>query len=375
MSNRNTARLAERGVSLYLDDISRKRLESGNLTDLISTYNVTGVTTNPSIFSAALTETDDYEDRLRLMGGIGVTGPEAVRMLTVMDVRQAADLLEPVYRSTGGRDGWVSIEVDPRYARDTARTVAEGRLLSWLVSRPNVMVKVPSTTEGLPAITELVARGISVNATVIISLDRYREVIDAYLTGLERAVAAGTDPSQISSVASFYISRLDRAVDELLEQADSPEAERLRGQTAIANARLAHQIYRETMDSPRWRILADRGARPQRLLWASTAVKDDRFHKARYVTALAIPGTINTMPAHTLDAVATHGGPLSRPADEHYATSRDLVDKLAEFGISYEEIARSLEQQGIDGFVADWEELHRRIGKVFQEYENAAPAL
>ncbi|WP_067477659.1 transaldolase [Actinomadura hibisca] len=363
MANRNTGRLAERGVSLYLDDLGRDRLESGRLAELIADYHVTGVTTNPSIFNAALTSGDDYQDRLRLLAGVGATTADAVRMLTAIDVREAADLLEPVHRRTGGRDGWVSLEVDPRYARDTARTVAEARLLHWLVGRPNVMLKVPATAEGLPAITELVARGISVNATVIISLDRYEQVVDAYLGGLERAVAAGIDASQVASVASFYISRLDGLVDDFLDGADERKAERLRGQAAIANARLGHQIHRRSLDAPRWRALADRGARPQRLLWASTATKDDRYPDTRYVTDLAIPGTINTMPAATLEAVADHCGPLSGPVDEEYAAAHDLFRELAELGFSYDKAVRDLQDQGIEGFVDDWQELHRTVGE------------
>ncbi|SCF82975.1 transaldolase [Streptomyces sp. Ncost-T10-10d] len=300
--------LSEEGVSVWLDDLSRKRITSGNLAELVERKHVVGVTTNPSIFQAAIGSGEGYEEQLADLAVRGVTVDEAVRMMTTADVRAAADILRPVYDATGGRDGRVSIEVDPRFAHDTAATVAEAKQLGWLVDRPNVMIKIPATKAGLPAITEAIGLGISVNVTLIFSLERYREVMDAYLSGLEKAQAAGMDLSTIHSVASFFVSRVDSEIDKRLAKVGTDEALALKGKAALANARLAYEEYEDVFAADRWTALATASANKQRPLWASTGVKDPAYKDTLYVDELVAPGTVNTMPEATLDATADHGG-------------------------------------------------------------------
>ncbi|MFE4720721.1 transaldolase, partial [Streptomyces sp. NPDC056728] len=286
--------LAGEGVSIWLDDLSRKRIESGNLAELIENSHVVGVTTNPSIFQAAIGSGEGYEEQLADLATRGVTVDEAVRMMTTADVRAAADILRPVYDATQGRDGRVSIEVDPRLAHDTDATVAEAKQLSWLVDRPNVMIKIPATKAGLPAITEVIGLGISVNVTLIFSLERYRAVMDAYLAGLEKAQAAGIDLAGIHSVASFFVSRVDAEIDKRLDQVGTDEAKSLKGRAALANARLAYEAYEEVFASERATKLETAGANKQRPLWASTGVKDPAYKDTLYVDELVAPGTVNT---------------------------------------------------------------------------------
>ena len=300
-------RLAANGVSVWLDDLSRERIASGNLAAVIRNKGVVGVTTNPTIFAAALAKGDAYTDQVRALAAAGSSVDEAVFSITTDDVRSACDEFRSCYDATDGLDGRVSIEVDPRLAKQTEATIASARRLWQVVDRPNAMIKIPATVEGLPAITAVLADGISVNVTLIFSLDRYREVMNAFLAGLEQAHQKGLDLSTIASVASFFVSRVDTEIDRRLTDLGTDQARGLRGQAAIANARLAYQAYEGVFSSPRWQPLADAGARPQRPLWASTGVKDPDYSDTMYVTELVAPGTVNTMPEKTLDAVADHG--------------------------------------------------------------------
>jgi transaldolase len=351
------ADLARHGVSVWLDDLSRELLAGGELQRLVDSRHVVGVTSNPTIFASALAKGDRYTDQVRVLAGRGASVEEAVFEITTDDVRAAADLLRPVYDATGHVDGRVSIEVDPRLAHDTAGTVAAARLLWRTVDRPNVMIKIPATLAGLPAITTTLSEGISVNVTLIFSLDRYRAVMNAYLSGLEAARAAGLDLASISSVASFFVSRVDTEVDSRLDAIGTDEARALAGKAAVANARLAYQAYEEVVSTERWRVLADAGARVQRPLWASTGVKDPRYPDTLYVTELVAPDTVNTMPAKTLDAVADHGeitGDTVRGRDGEAAA---VLDALAGFGIDYTDVVELLEREGVGKFEKSWGDL------------------
>ncbi|MEU5756507.1 transaldolase [Streptomyces sp. NPDC047829] len=356
-------RLSEAGVSVWLDDLSRRRIESGNLAELIATRNVVGVTTNPSIFQAAIGSGEGYEEQLADLATRGVTVDEAVRMMTTADVRAAADVLREVYDATGGRDGRVSIEVDPRLAHDTRATIAEARQLAWLVDRPNVMIKIPATKAGLPAITEVIGAGISVNVTLIFSLERYREVMDAYLAGLEKARAAGLGLADIHSVASFFVSRVDSEIDKRLALLGTDEALALRGKAALANARLAYEAYEEVFAGDRFTALAGAGAHPQRPLWASTGVKDPAFRDTLYVEELVAPGTVNTMPEATLDAAADHGDVRGDTVTGGYAQARADLEAVERLGIAYDEVVQQLEQEGVAKFEAAWQDLLDAVTK------------
>ncbi|MFC8223642.1 transaldolase [Streptomyces sp. NPDC057362] len=356
-------RLADQGVSVWLDDLSRRRIESGNLAELIRTKHVVGVTTNPSIFQAAIGSGEGYEEQLADLATRGVTVDEAVRMMTTADVRAAADVLREVYDATGGRDGRVSIEVDPRLAHDTRATVAEAKQLAWLVDRPNVMIKIPATKAGLPAITEVVGAGISVNVTLIFSLERYREVMDAYLAGLERAQAAGIDLAGIHSVASFFVSRVDSEIDKRLSLLGTDEALGLRGRAALANARLAYEAYENVFAGDRFTALAGARANPQRPLWASTGVKDPAFRDTLYVEELVAPGTVNTMPEATLDATADHGEVRGDTVTGGYAQARADLAAVERLGVSYDEVVEQLEREGVAKFEAAWDDLLAAVTK------------
>jgi transaldolase len=358
-------RLSDEGVSIWLDDLSRKRIASGNLAELIETKHVVGVTTNPSIFQAAIGSGEGYEEQLADLAVRGVTVDEAVRMMTTADVRAAADILRPVYDATGGRDGRVSIEVDPRLAHNTAATIAEAKQLSWLVDRPNVMIKIPATKAGLPAITEVIGLGISVNVTLIFSLERYREVMDAYLAGLEKAQAAGIDLGTIHSVASFFVSRVDSEIDKRLAKVGTDEALALKGKAALANARLAYEAYEEvfasgdysTQPSDRWAALDKAQANKQRPLWASTGVKDPAYKDTLYVDELVAPGTVNTMPEATLNATADHGDIHGDAVTGGYAQARADLEAVERLGVSYDEVVKQLEDEGVSKFEAAWGDL------------------
>jgi transaldolase len=350
-------RLSDEGVSIWLDDLSRKRIESGNLAELVDTKNVVGVTTNPSIFQAAIGSGEGYEEQLADLAVRKVTVEEAVRMMTTADVRAAADILRPVYEATGGQDGRVSIEVDPRLAHNTAATIAEAKQLSWLVDRSNVMIKIPATKAGLPAITEVIGEGISVNVTLIFSLERYREVMDAYLAGLEKAHAAGIDLATIHSVASFFVSRVDSEIDKRLTALATDEALALKGKAALANARLAYEAYEDVFSSDRWTVLAGAKANKQRPLWASTGVKDPSYKDTLYVDELVAPGTVNTMPEATLNATADHGDIHGDTVTGGYAQARADLDAVERLGISYDVVVKQLEDEGVAKFEVAWQDL------------------
>ncbi|GAB3963149.1 transaldolase [Streptomyces sparsus] len=363
-------RLSDEGVAIWLDDLSRQRITSGNLAELIDQNHVVGVTTNPSIFQKAISSGDGYDKQLADLATRGVSVEEALRMITTADVRDAADILRPLYDATGGRDGRVSIEVDPRMAHRTAPTVAEARQLAWLVERPNTLIKIPATEGGLPAITEVIATGISVNVTLIFSLDRYRAVMDAYLAGLEQADAKGLDISRIHSVASFFVSRVDSEIDKRLDALGTDEAAALKGKAAVANARLAYQAYEEVIASDRWKALEGKGANAQRPLWASTGVKDPAYPDTLYVTELVAPNTVNTMPEATLEATADHGKITGDTVSGTYEQARADLDAIAALGIPYEEVVHQLEVEGVEKFEASWNEL---LASTQAELERLAP--
>jgi transaldolase len=356
-------RLSDEGVSVWLDDLSRRRIDSGDLAALVATGGVVGVTTNPSIFQSAIGSGEGYEEQLTDLAVRGVTVDEAVRMMTTADVRAAADILRPVYDATGGRDGRVSIEVDPRLAHDTRATVAEARQLAWLVDRPNVMIKIPATKAGLPAITEVIGLGISVNVTLIFSLERYREVMDAYLAGLEKAAAAGLDLSAIHSVASFFVSRVDTEIDKRLTVLGTDEALALKGRAALANARLAYEAYEEVFTGERWQALSGARANKQRPLWASTGVKDPAYKDTLYVDELVAPGTVNTMPEATLRATADHGRITGDTVTGGYAQAHADLAAVEALGISYDEVVQRLEDEGVAKFEAAWQDLLNTVTK------------
>jgi transaldolase len=361
VSTDTLARLSAQGVAVWLDDISRDRLKTGNLAELSRDKHVVGVTSNPTIFAKALSRGTAYDDQIRDLAVRGVDVGEAARAITTYDIRWACDVLGPVYERTHGLDGRVSIEVDPRLARDTDKTIAEARALWWLVDRPNLFIKIPATREGLPAITRTLAEGISVNVTLIFSLDRYDQVMDAFLAGMEQAAEAGHDLSTIASVASFFVSRVDTEIDKRLDKIGSAEATALRGKAAVANARLAYARHEAKFGTDRWRALAAAGARPQRPLWASTGTKDPAYPDTYYVDELIVDGVVNTMPEATLCAVADHGTvPTDRTADTvrgGYAEAREHMAALAAAGVDYDDVVRVLEDEGVDKFAVSWQEL------------------
>jgi transaldolase len=350
-------RLSEEGVAIWLDDLSRKRITSGNLAELIDQQHVVGVTTNPTIFQKAISAGDGYQQQLADLAARKVTVEEAVRMITTADVRDAADILRPVFDATEGQDGRVSIEVDPRLAHNTRATVAEAKQLAWLVDRPNTLIKIPATKAGLPAITETIGNGISVNVTLIFSLDRYREVMDAYLSGLEKAREKGLDLSKIHSVASFFVSRVDTEIDKRIDALGTPEAKALRGKAAVANARLAYQAYEEVFSSDRWSPLENAGANKQRPLWASTGVKDKAYKDTLYVDDLVAPNTVNTMPEATLAASEDHGEITGNTIAGTYERARADLDAVEKLGISYDDVVKLLEDEGVEKFAASWNDL------------------
>ncbi|MEV0181456.1 transaldolase [Streptomyces sp. NPDC050625] len=359
-------RLSDEGVAIWLDDLSRKRITSGNLAELIDEQHVVGVTTNPTIFQKAISSGDGYEQQVADLAARKVTVEEAIRMITTADVRDAADILRPVFDATEGQDGRVSIEVDPRLAHNTKATVAEAKQLAWLVDRPNTLIKIPATKAGLPAITEVIGLGISVNVTLIFSLERYREVMDAYLAGLEKAKERGLDLSLIRSVASFFVSRVDTEIDKRLDALGTPEAKSLRGKAAVANARLAYQAYEEVFSSDRWNALENAGANKQRPLWASTGVKDPAYKDTLYVDDLVAPNTVNTMPEATLDAVADHGEIRGDAVGGTYEQARAELDAVEKLGISYDDVVQVLEDEGVEKFAASWNDLLKSTEAVLE---------
>jgi transaldolase len=351
------ADLTAAGVAVWLDDLSRQRLLSGGLAALARDKHVVGVTTNPTIFAKAFEDTETYAEAITDLALRDVTVEEGIRAVTTQDVRWACDVLRPVHDATNGVDGRVSIEVDPRLAYESDRTVAEAKALWWLVDRPNLFIKIPATEAGLPAITKTLGEGISVNVTLIFSLDRYSQVMDAFLAGMELAQRNGHDLSTMGSVASFFVSRVDTEVDKRLDKLGSEEAAAMRGKAAIANARLAYQRYAEVFSSERWQALANAGARPQRPLWASTGVKDPAYDDTRYVVDLVAPGVVNTMPEATLDAVADHGEVRGDTVTGAYADAQRVLDDLGTLGISYDDVVATLEREGVEKFEASWKGL------------------
>jgi transaldolase len=350
--------LSDEGVAIWLDDLSRGRLATDNLADLIRDKHVVGVTTNPTIFQKAISDSELYDRQLRDLSVRGVDVEEGVRMITTQDVRWGCDVLRPVYEASDTIDGRVSIEVDPRLAQDAERTIAEARQLWWLVDRPNLFIKIPATEASLPAISQCLAEGISVNVTLIFSIERYRAVMEAYLDGMERARAAGHDLSALASVASFFVSRVDTEVDKRLDKLGSPEAIELKGKAAIANARLAFQAYeQDILGTDRWKALAEAGARPQRPLWASTGVKDPAYDDTQYVVDLVTRGVVNTMPEATLDAVADHGVIKGDTIRGEYTSAASTMAALADVGIDMEEVVRVLEDEAVEKFETSWNEL------------------
>ena len=356
-----TEQLAAAGVSIWLDDLSRHRITSGNLADLIATRNVTGVTTNPTIFAAAIGKGDGYDGQVAVLASRGASADDAIFEITTDDVRNGADIFRPVYDETQGVDGRVSIEVSPDLAHDTDATIAQAKQLWATVDRPNVLIKIPATKAGLPAITEVIGSGISVNVTLIFSLERYDAVIDAYLAGLEQARGSGHDLSTIQSVASFFVSRVDTEVDKRLDAISDPAAAELKSKAGVANARLAFELYEAKFAEKRAQGLVAAGANVQRPLWASTGVKDPSLPDTLYVTELVAPGTVNTMPEKTLEATFDHAVITGDTITGAYADAHGVLDGLAAVGVDFADVTQVLEDEGVEKFIVSWHELQATV--------------
>jgi len=365
-----TADLSAAGVSIWLDDLSRTRISSGNLQQLIDTRNVTGVTTNPTIFAGAITNPDDtsYDAQVQELAASGASAEEAVFAATTQDVRDALDVFRPVWEATNHVDGRVSIEVSPDLAHDTEGTVAQAKDLWSRIDRPNLLVKIPATKAGLPAIAEAIGAGISVNVTLIFSLERYADVIDAYLTGLETAKAAGIDLSTIHSVASFFVSRVDTETDKRLAEIGTDAAAALKSKAGLANARLAYELFEKTFAGDRAKALLEAGANPQRPLWASTGVKDPALPDTLYVTELVAPGVVNTMPEKTLEATFDHGAVTGDTVTGGYDEAREVFAGLAEVGVDFDDVTQVLEDEGVAKFIDSW---HGLLAQVTEGLEAA----
>jgi transaldolase len=351
------AALAAAGVSIWLDDLSRERLCSGNLLELVREQHVVGVTTNPTIFASALAHGEAYDAQVRELAARGASVVDAVREITVADVQQACDVFSGTWETTGGVDGRVSLEVDPGLARDTEGTVAQAIDLWKAVDRPNLLVKIPATEAGLPAITRALTEGVSVNVTLIFSVERYRTVMGAYLQGLEQAAANGQELARIASVASFFVSRVDTEIDKRLEEIGTDEALALRGKAGVANSRLAYAAFQEVFSGERWEALARNGARPQRPLWASTGVKNPDYSDTMYVTELVVADTVNTMPEKTLEAFRDHGEVHGDRVSGTAAQAQELFDELARVGVDLTDVFLVLEDEGVEKFEKSWVEL------------------
>jgi transaldolase len=351
------AELSAAGVAVWLDDISRGRLITGGLAKLRDEQHVVGVTSNPTIFAKALEDSEDYSEQITDLALRGVEIEEASRMITTYDVRWACDVLRPAYDGSAGVDGRVSIEVDPRLAYDQRKTVAEAKQLWWLVNRDNLFIKIPATQDGVPAIAATLAQGISVNVTLIFSLQRYQAVMGAFLDGMEQAKANGHDLSTMGSVASFFVSRVDTEVDKRLDKIGTPEAQAMHGKAGIANAQLAYQLYEEVFATDRWRALESAGAHPQRPLWASTSTKNPEYRDVMYIEQLVAPGVVNTMPEPTIYAFADHGVTRPDAVTGSYPEAQKVLDDLASLGIDYDDVVATLEREGVDKFEASWKDL------------------
>jgi transaldolase len=361
MSNERLDALAAAGVSIWLDDLSRERLRSGNLQSLITDSNVVGVTTNPTIFASALANGEAYDQQVRELAQRGASVEDAVREITVADVQQACDVFSGTWEATRGVDGRVSLEVDPGLARDTSGTVAQALDLWKAVDRPNLLIKIPATEAGLPAITQALSEGVSVNVTLIFSVERYRTVMGAYLDGLEQAAANGHQLAGISSVASFFVSRVDSEIDKRLEKIGTDEALGLRGQAGIANSRLAYAAFQEVFSGERWDALAAKGANAQRPLWASTGVKNPEYSDTMYVTELVVADTVNTMPEKTLQAFADHGEVQGDRVTGTATQAQEVFDALERLGIDLTDVFLVLEDEGVDKFEKSWTELGETV--------------
>ena len=355
--NDRLKQLADAGVSIWLDDLSRERIKTGNLQELIAGSSVVGVTTNPTIFASALAKGEQYDDQVRELAAVNASVEDAIKAITTDDVRQACDLFSGVFESSRGFDGRVSIEVEPGLAMDTDATAAEAADLWKIVDRPNVLIKIPATKPGLPAIARSIAEGISVNVTLIFALERYRGVIDAYLDGLEQAAANGHDLSQIHSVASFFVSRVDSEIDKRLDAVGTDEAKSLKSKAALANARLAYALYEERFSSERWAALEAQGANRQRPLWASTGVKDPSLPDTLYVSELVVAGTVNTMPEKTMQAFADHGEVQGDRVSGTAEDAQQVFDDLAQVGVDFDDVVEAIEQEGVQKFDTSWGEL------------------
>jgi len=366
------AELSAAGVAVWLDDISRGRLITGGLAKLRDDQHVVGVTSNPTIFAKALEDSEDYAEQVTDLALREIGIDEAMRMITTYDVRWAADVLRGPYDASNGVDGRVSIEVDPRLAYDTDRTNAEAKQLWWLVDRQNMYIKIPATAAGVPAIAATLAKGISVNVTLIFSLQRYEEVMDAFLDGMEQAKANGHDLSKIGSVASFFVSRVDTEVDKRLDKIGTPEAQAMHGKAAIANAQLAYQLYEKVFASDRWQALAKAGALPQRPLWASTSTKNPAYRDVMYVEELVAPGVVNTMPEATIYAFADHGEVRPDAITSSYAAAQKVLDDLKALGVDYNDVVDTLEREGVEKFEASWKDL---LGSVTSQIDAAHASL
>jgi len=363
-----TEQLAAAGVSIWLDDLSRTRISSGNLAGLISSRNVVGVTTNPTIFANAITDKNDtsYDAQVTELAASGASAEEAVFAATTQDVTAALDVFRPVWEKSGHVDGRVSIEVSPDLAHDTAGTVAQAKELWAKIDRPNLLVKIPATKAGIPAITEAIATGISVNVTLIFSLERYAEVIDAYLAGLERAHSADFDLSSIHSVASFFVSRVDTETDKRLTAIGTDEANALKSKAGLANARLAYELFEQKFAEKRAQDLIKLGANLQRPLWASTGVKDPALPDTLYVTELVAPGVVNTMPEKTLEATFDHGVVTGDTITGGYESARAVFAGLADLGIDFDDVTQVLEDEGVAKFIDSWHDLLAQVTEALE---------
>ena len=357
MATSKTQELSDLGVSIWLDDLSRDRIESGGLQKLIDTRNVVGVTTNPTIFANALATGNAYDSMVADLAAKGTSVHDAVFEIITHDVATACDVFRPVYDATGGQDGRVSIEVEPGLAHDTDGTIAQAQQLWSKVDRQNVMIKIPATKAGLGAITASIAKGISINVTLIFSLDRHREVIHAYLEGLEQAKAAGIDLSTIRSVASFFVSRVDTEIDKRLDAIGTDDALALKSKAGVANAQLAYELFEQEFATDRAKALLAAGAHLQRPLWASTGVKDPDLPDTLYVTELAVDGVVNTMPEKTMEATFDHAPLHGDAVRGSYGTASQVLEDLAAVGIDYDDVTAVLEKEGVEKFVVSWNEL------------------
>ena len=365
--------LADAGVSIWLDDLSRERLHTGNLVELVRESFVVGVTTNPTIFATAIAKGHEYDDQIRELASLDSSVEDAIKAVTTDDVRDACDVLAATHTASGGVDGRVSIEVDPGLAMDTDATIAQAADLWKIVDRPNTLIKIPATEPGLPAITATIAEGISVNVTLIFALERYGAVIDAYIAGLEQAAANGHDLSQIHSVASFFVSRVDTEVDKRLDAIGTDQAKALKGKAAIANARMAYALFEEKFGGDRFAALAEKGANKQRPLWASTGVKDPAYPDTMYVTDLVVANTVNTMPEKTLQAFADHGEVHGDQVSGTKAEAQRVFDDLASLGIDFDDVVDVLEREGVQKFDASWAELVEDVQIALDEAKAGKP--